>query len=799
VAVIKGMSVDSPIGRRKLDAAGSAVGVVRMDATRSYTGISELLQEYINHFSGEAWQKIKAKIDYTYENLDLALAALDAETGFGREVAARVARGQKLLFKPNLVNPLNIDPQTHGPAMGSTACTEWPFVAALMRWFHDKLDVSYHQMALGEAASVMGAAAGLYSMLTPGARPVTTEAVMEGKAGDFYGGWGFYFVRKYLTESHPSSHSDDPMEGYDESVAGTYLPPGQSSDRLLVYDLNRISDDMTKGRDIEVTDGANFKSIILHKAIVGGDPGDPEDMRAYPGCILINVPKLKVHAITLLTNVIKNLGIGLYPMQAARVGRFQWDYGFPHTALPGVKAGIPHQVWVGDIDPATGLPRRDANGEYVVQRTAGICGTMVDIIKAVASQDIFMLHVVDAIEAINLDHQGVLPGVKVPEGLAFVGVDPVATDLLCARYIFSNVPLREAEDAGLEDGNGGHFPQRVPVPTVEGANIVTRSGFDCPLARDISFRYAEERGLGKRKYYVVGRDAVDDRPLVSLRGHLGTISDDAFSDVITGTLYFDVYKLPWDLQHTALSYFEAVDKLTGSSLKKDFLAAFDDDGDGAVSYEEAGKKGIWSVALFMLGRSVATMGTENLGELRGPFTSTSMTLKWSNPAWNSDGHDLYREFSHGPACVAAYTMSLMETEAPDPFFPSLTWGKGKWPSFQLASYAQIAVGIYGAGFPNKIGFPSLYGQAFRYADLTQNEGRYVGKIRSQPDPEAAHTYVSKVLNKRAEPLDFVFHVPPGYGSVGGSNVPNVVETSEPDKIFTATFGGGREVWPGTRP
>lgn len=795
----KGMSVNSSIGKRKADVTGSAVGVVRMDAAKSYVGTGELLQQYINQSDEEAWRKIKAKIDYTYENLDLALAALDAETGFGRGVAARVVKGQKLLFKPNLVNPRNIDPQTHGPDIGSTACTEWPFVTALMRWFHDKLDISYHQMALGEAASAMGAAAGFYSMLNPEAGPVTTEAVMEGKAGDFYGGWGFYFVRKYLAESHQASHSDDPMNGHDESVAGTYLPPGQADGRLLVYDLNRISDDMTKGRDIAVADGANFESITLHKAIVGGEPGNPEDMKAYPGCILVNVPKLKVHGITLFTNVIKNLGIGLYPMQAARVGRFEWDYGFPHTALPGVKAGIPHQVWVGDIDPATGLPRRDANGEYVVQKTAGICGTMVDIIKAVVSQDIFMLHVVDAIEAINLDHQGLLPGVKLPEGLAFAGVDPVATDLLCARYMFSNVPLKEAEEAGLEDGNGGHFPQRVPVPTVEGNSIVTRTGFDCPLARDISFRYAEERGLGKRKYCVVGRDAVTDRPLVSLQGHLGTVGDGAFSDVMTDTMYFDVYKLPWDLQHTALSYFEAVDKLTGSTLKRDFLAAFDDNGDGTVDYEEAGKKGIWTAALFLLGRWVASMGAETLGDFRGQFTMNATMLKCTNPAWNSDGHDVYQEFYYGPACVAAYTLSQLEVEAPDPFVPSLTWGKGKWPSFQFASYAQIAVGIYGAGFPDKIGFPSLYGQAFRYADFTQNDGRYAGKIRSQPDPDAAHRYVTEVLSGQTEPLDFTLYVPHGHGSVGGSAVPNVVQTSEPEKIFTATFAGGKEIWPGTRP
>jgi len=365
--------------------------------------------------------------------------------------------------------------------------------------------------------------------------------------------------------------------------------------------------------------------------------------------------------------------------------------------------------------------------------------------------------------------------------------------------MFSNVPVKEAKKVGLDDGSGGHFPQRVPVPAVEGNNIVTRTGYDCPLSRDVCFRYAEKRGLGKRRYYVVGRDAVTDCTLVSLQGHLGTVSDGAFSDLITDTMYFDVYKLPWDLQHTALSYFDAVDKLTGSSLKKDFLEAFDDNGDGTVSYEEFGKKGIWGPALVLLGMTVSMMGRESLGYLRGTFTANATILKCSNPMWNPDGHDLYKEFYYGPACLVAHTMSELEMEAPDPFLPSLTWGKGKWPSYQTASHVQIGIAIYGAEFPNKVGFPSLYGHAFRYADLTQNDGRYVGRIRNEPDPEAAHRYITEVLSGQTKPLDFVLCAPAGYGKVGGSDVPNVVETSEPAKVLTAIFAGGKEVWPGTRP
>jgi hypothetical protein len=264
-------------------------------------------------------------------------------------------------------------------------------------------------------------------------------------------------------------------------------------------------------------------------------------------------------------------------------------------------------------------------------------------------------------------------------------------------------------------------------------------------------------------------------------------------------MYFDVYKLPWDLQHTALSYFEAVDKLAGSSLKKEFLEAFDENGDGTVSYEEFGKKGIWGSLPVIFGLVVSMLGTESLGYLRGGFTGNATILKCSNPMWNPDGHDLYKESYYGSACLVAQMMSELEMESRDLFLPSLTWGKGKWPSYQMASYVRLAMAVYGPEFPNKVGFPSLYGQAFRYADLTQNDGRYAGRIRSQPDPEGAHTYITEVLSGQTRALDFVLYVPYGYGNVGGSKVPNVVETSEPEKVLTATFAGGKEVWPGTRP
>ena len=242
---------------------------------------------------------------------------------------------------------------------------------------------------------------------------------------------------------------------------------------------------------------------------------------------------------------------------------------------------------------------------------------MVDIVKAVQNQDIFMIHIVDAIEATNLEHGGSDMAKRESEGLVFAGLDPVAMDLLCARYIFSNVPLKEALEVKIDDGAGGFFPQAVPLPTPEGNNIITGKGYDCPLARDNCFEQAEMRGLGKRAYHVLGWDVVTNSPLVSLEGHMGRVKDGAFVDVITKALYYGIYKFPWDLQKTAFGYFSAVDQLTGSSLKKTFLEAFDENSDGMISYWETGKKGIGSIFLHQLGYSTSCLATEPLGFISG--------------------------------------------------------------------------------------------------------------------------------------------------------------------------------------
>ena len=787
-------ALDSLIEKQAIDHSGSAVGVVRMDVVKSYSGIGELLQEYLNNSSPEAWDKIRTKIDYTYKNIDFAMGPLETETGFRKEIQSRIDNGQKLFFKPNLVLTSCINPETRGPDLGSTACTEWAFIAALMRWFHDKMEISYHQMALGEAATFMPSAAAQYSKTNPEKRIITPEATIEGKIGNFYCGWGFYFARKYLAESLPSSSKDDPMKGYEESVAGIYSPPGRVSDKLMVYDLNRISDDPSKGREIVVPDGVNFKSITLHKAVVGGSADDPKDLRDYPGSVLVNVPKLKVHSHAFFTNAIKNLGIGLYPMQSMKLGKQQWDYSIPSNTIPGLKGAIPHTVWVAEMDSESEMPKRDEKGEYIVRKTGGLTATMIDIIKAVRSQNIFMVHVVDGIEAINYDHQGALLGRRNPEGMVFAGLNPVATDLLCARYMFSNVPLKEALAQGLDDGNGGRFPQKVPLPVVEGKSIITKTGYDCPISRDVCFKNAEKRGLGMRNYYVVGKDAINDSFLVSVQGHLGTINSGTFSDLITKNLYFDVYKFPWDLQQTALHYFSAVDKLSGSSLKKTFLELFDENKDGIVSYEEFGKRGSRDFTAHVAARYISDLGTNPLAYFRTTFLRGSKLLKTSDRRWNPQGHDILRDTRYGAACLTAFNMSTMATEGEDPFIPNLKWGKGKWPSFQLAYHVYLGANLYGNQYPSKITLLSLFGSAFRYADLTQNGGEYAGKVQSRPNPDALGKYFSELKEGKKKPLNFIFYVPAGYDTIANAKIPNVEVTSDPSKILTAVFSDGKETW-----
>lgn len=796
MAAKKGVAAESPVGKMKLDATGSPVVVVRMDAAQTYVDVPDLLKSVIDESSADAWRKIKDKIDYIHANLCRALDLLDKESNFSKKVKSEIKDGKRLLFKPNLVMPASISPVTHGEDHGNSACTEWPFIAALMRWFHDNLDIPYNKMTIGEAASAMSMVAGYFSLAFEGGRRITTESVIEGRSGDFYGGWGFYFVRKYLAENHPPAHEDNPMNGYEESVSGLYLPPGRAGNRLIVYDLNRTYDLAGKEREVNVPGGANFSEIILHKVITGGDPSDPDDLRDYPGCVLVNVPRCKIHAIDLITNAIKNLGIGLYPMEASSDGNggsTKWKYCYPHKAFPGMKTEIPHQVWMSKTDFGTGLPVRDGNGQYIMTRTAGISGTQADVISAVKNLGVFMLHVVDGIQMVNINHEGTGTGVKVAEGLALAALDPVALDLACARYMFKTVPMAEARKLKQGEKLPTDFLQRVPIVKTEGPNMVSEPGIDSPLLRYKLYSYAESRGLGQQKYYMCGWDDTAGAPIASVEGHMGRLEGGKFCEIMTGEFYHNPRKMLWVCQNTVLSYFKAYDSMAGSTYYRDTLAAFDENGDGVIDYDEMGRTGFWHPMLRLGSYGMHLYGTEKYGFLHGMFLMNSRILKYLNPPWNEQGHDFAREYLPVVAAAAALRMSQVPMDSPDPFFPAITWGNGKWPSVPLASYLGAAVLIYGTGYPLAVDLHSLYGYAFQYADKTLNGASYTGSHGPKSKRDAADRYIEAVA-KGARPLDYVFYVPATFGSVVGRGMPNVEETNDPQKVLTASFAGGKEIW-----
>ena len=794
-----GKVVASPLGETTLDNTGSAIGAARLDPALAYRTVPTLLKEVIDEGSEKAWAEIRSRIDYIHSGVSHAMEALDGETGFAREVKARVEHGQKLFFKPNIVAPGTIDQVTHGPG-NIGVCTPWEFVAALMRWFHDSLGISYHQMSIGEGGSAVSVVAGAATRLLGGRGVVTTQATMEGKCGDFYGGWGFYFARRYLADSHEPGHIDDPMSGYEESVSGICLPPGQAGDKLLVYDINKIDDDRSNGREVPVANGVNFQSILLHKVLVGGDPDDPQDCGDWPRCVLVNVAKLKTHNVELVTNAIKNLGIGLYPMEAnesTEAGKIRWKYASPDRPMPSLKTRIPHNRWVGQSDEKTGLPLRDRDGSYLVTRTGGIEATMADVIEAVRDQDIMMLHLVDAIEAANISHAG--PDlISVPEGLVFASTDPVAVDVLSAGYLHSMLPLTEARKVRKEHGLRSDFIQKVPLPYVKGRSIVTGEGHDAPFSRCLTFRYSEDRGLGRQEYHVVGRDQWQGGTLASIQGHLGRVEGNVFSELLTRTMYFHAAKPLWDLQATCFAYVEANDVLTGSKYKQALLDAYDENGDGVIDYSEKGRGG--GIGFLAHGSRLFAAGLSQEELLRIRFLLAAVPLRLLKKEWNSDGHDLGRRTEVAGALLLAMRMSEMPVESPDPFFPGMTWGSGRWPSVQYAVHRHLCTRVYGPGFPGQFAtMVAPYGLAFRYADLKWNGSKWAGTVMpafgfgaAAADDDAIGKYHA-ALEHGGEPLPFVFYVPQGLGSTGNGQIPNVEETDDPGLIFTASFNDDEEV------
>jgi hypothetical protein len=129
-------------------------------------------------------------------------------------VREELARGKKLLLKPNLVNPICIDPREHGAGMGYTTCTAWPFIAALMRWLHDRLDVSYRRWRW-VTATVMASSSAFFSRDRAGSsreanwRVAPATSTVAGASISHGSTW----------RRHDASHDDD-NQGYDDSIAG---------------------------------------------------------------------------------------------------------------------------------------------------------------------------------------------------------------------------------------------------------------------------------------------------------------------------------------------------------------------------------------------------------------------------------------------------------------------------------------------------------------------------------------------------------------------------------------------------
>lgn len=789
----KGVMVESTIGEVPVDAGGSPIGVVRMDPQQAYVRVAELLQSFINEGNLEAWEQIRMAIDYVYENLDYSLGALQRESGFDQSVKAQVKEGKKLLFKPNIVSPAMIQPSHHGKGRGYIACTHWAFVAALMRWFHDKLDISYHEMALGEAGTGVTIVAEGYTRIFGKGETITPEGLIEGKSGEFYGGWGFYFARKYLAEAHQPGHVDDPLSGYAESVAGEYIPPGRAGNRLMVYDLNHVDDEEPRGRDVPVPNGSYYKEITLHKAVVGGDPNDAEDRRNYPGCVLVNVPKLKIHSSTLLTNAIKNLGIGLFPM-GATIDRdpksTKWKYALPIGPSPEFKTKIPHRRWHVQFDDQTGLPLKDENGNNVMVRTSGINGAMLDLLAAVRQQSVSTIHVVDAVETTNVSHDTMPFAKTTVEGYSFAALDPVALDLLCARYLFKTVPMAEARKLREEGTVPIDFVQRVPAPRVDGHNIVNGQGFDAPIARCNLLASAEKLGFGQRSYYVTGWDAVAGAPIASVQGHLGRVQGKKFEELITATHYYGLFKLLWDMQTTVFGYLRANDRLTGAHYLAELLAAFDENGDGVLDYEETGKNRPAPAVQSAAGNG-SGQSSKNANPLRQGFFTAFEEIRASSLIRSTGGQDVAPLIPTG--CQVAFGMSQAKVESKDGLFPTITWGQGKWPSLQYALLVATGRTAFGAEFPQRLSLQSLYGQAFQYADKVLNGGAYSGGTGPRSGVDSLDKYLAAVA-EGAPALDFVLYVPKGLASVGGVRLPNVEETEDTAKVFTAAFDNGRDAW-----
>ena len=312
-------------------------------------GRARAAKEVIDRDDASAWQAIVERIDYTFFWLDGALKSF-ARRRPSRYAAREVANGKKLLFKPNLVDPICVDPQTT-PRFRQLRLHR----LALRRRPHALVprQARYLLPSDGDRRGGNGAVRlrrppqpaqqRPRHARRPSSRVASTISTAAGRSTSSESTWRKRTTRRTATTRCAATTT---------AWRATTCRRAGRMDRLPVYDLNRIQDVPVRGPERPRAGRRQLPGDNLHKAIVGGEPSDAADRRDYPGCVLLSLPKLKVHTIALFTNAIKNLGIGLYPMEAAAdadAESTRWLYSSPRLPMPGMKSRIPHEVWTAGV------------------------------------------------------------------------------------------------------------------------------------------------------------------------------------------------------------------------------------------------------------------------------------------------------------------------------------------------------------------------------------------------------------------------------------------------------------------
>ncbi|MFC1958122.1 hypothetical protein ACFLVQ_00955, partial [Chloroflexota bacterium] len=299
-------------------------------------------------------------------------------------------------------------------------------------------------------------------------------------------------------------------------------------------------------------------------------------------------------------------------------------------------------------------------------------------------------------------------------------------------------------------------------------------------------KYCEDRGLGKRPYHVVGKDLLQNVSLASLNGRFGQVKDGTFNEILTPTMYHTPNKPLWDLQASCFAYMDINDRLTGSNFKQQALEAYDENGDGVIDYMERGRDDLPLANAYRSNSSTQDSGLFEVLKLR--FLLATVQLKRLRPEWNTEGHHFGQEMLLGQSLAMALSMSNAPSEMPDPLFPEMTWGKGKWPSMQFAMHRQISALMYGKAFPDKFDMESPYGIALNYADAKWNGGAIVSAAG-----QGAIMEYHQLVARGKSPLPFTFYVPKGFVLINNTRIPNVEESDDPSLIFTASFNN-EEFW-----